>query len=290
MITLKNKGGWSLIECMISILIISMIVLMCTMLIKSTTQYQLDIQAEVTAHSTLTQTQEMLRHILHRAGYMGCRSLPLPIRNATLLGTVPFSPITGTPTAEYYLSTRTSLKSIHGDVLIAQSLEEPTLDVRSNSGRDIRMISTHVLPLNTTYVITDCTGAEATSLHTQFGNNLVMDAPLSRHYGPNAHIGKLKTEAFYVADTQRKDTRGKTLSALFKVSLDTPALPQEWASDIKQMTVQYAIRDSVHFISGDQVNNWNAVQSVRINLCASVKTNKLICNSFITRARYDVGS
>jgi type IV pilus assembly protein PilW len=265
-VTQLHSGGFSLVELMVA-LVITLI------LIAGIGQIFLSSKKSFTIQDALSEQQENGRYVmdtlaqdLRRAGYLGGAiiiqptSWSLPVTTGSDIcaaGNTNWGRMLGSPI--YGLNDTAT-----GYNCISNYLQGDVLVVRYAAPWAVGGITTPSIVAGRLYLRSNPTYPKSARLF--LGGTQPAQLPTDRDAEVIAH-------AYYIRNSSHPCTNtGTTVPALFRVSLDDsghPGTPEEIASGIEQLQVQYGVDTNGdlavdQYLSADAVSNWNQVVAARI--------------------------
>ncbi len=264
---LNAEPGVTLIECMVAILISSLVLSSLTVLYIAT-QKNLERQE---ALMTIQENSRVALHILDSAiktaGYIGC---------ARLTNDFPF-------TSDMVLNEKNKIQSyMHGQI---KPGSDAITIMRANPIND-NLVINMVDHLHVTIsadlsfdkrnhaLIADCESAELFRVAdvNSIGSNLqiiVSEKPLHKLYSYQAELSQFEINSYFVAKTERLDQNGNPIYALYMRDID--ANKTELVEGVNDMHIEYSVVENgrLQDKNANQIQDWSQVVGIAMTLVFS---------------------
>jgi hypothetical protein len=200
-------------------------------------------------------TQLLVRN-LHRAGQIGCARLTadFPITNYLNYTVSPDNKIIGTD----------AMLTIRGGSEVSGFLLQP-------------MITTSVLYASTTVhfspgdmaIISDCQTAEIFKIKmiekiNQQTQKIILQTPLHKQYGNQSELRHFEINTYYVATTQRIDSTGAVIYALYLKNHNNHRTELVEGIDAIHLTYDVIKDGQLVTLTADKIQDWSQVSGVRM--------------------------
>jgi len=148
------------------------------------------------------------------------------------------------------------------DSFLVQSAEGSSVGVKSITKEKIIFTESHHFSVGDLLLIADCNKGEIFRFNTPL---------LSQDYSRNAQVSRWRKIVYYIARTNRKNNINQSIYALYRRDLNAAlTVPNELIEGVEDMQILYAesadLEAPIKFVTADQINNWQAVRSIKINL------------------------
>lgn len=222
---MRRNQGSVLIEILISLSLGSILMLATIQLFLTQKRFYDFTQASTSVLQNAYWASTLLQQAIYRAGYMGCMPLDKTsdIRNTTTM----------LINAKNYLET-------DGNQLTVRYMSPQTAIIQQDMDNHYQLITDKIIQFKTNdiIVIADCQKVDIVKIaHVDLKKNqqYITLSKNSRLYSQGTQVGKYYEETYSIADSQRKNQKGKSINSLI---LKTPNHHDELIEGVDQLSIQ----------------------------------------------------
>lgn len=270
------QTGISLVELMIAMLLSLWLIVGIVLAYFSNQRSYLTAEALAHMQENARVAIYLLSQEVHSAGYIGC--LPLNAIELNQVNTHFFSDTRlggwnqGTSTFHFHLPADIAKKAApNTNILLVQRMTNDNYVVRSAEKNAIFFEQKPNYEVGETLLISDCVHANIVQVTSISSNKITVSPALVQSYNRASQIGHLASVFYYIRKTNRKNTGGAPIYALYRRDINESAkLAQEVVEGIENMQIKFGIKqaDKVFYLPIQQITaaDWQAIVSVQIAL------------------------